>query len=93
MSRYGANAIIAERPLSSWVVAPRQLKDFTNLMLVVAAVSLFLIDQVPVGIVMALLVVPNLVLGVRQELKAWASVDALSRMQIPQARVFRTAHW
>ena len=90
MSRYGANAIIAERPPSSWVVALRQLKDPMNLMLVgVAAVSLFLIDQVPVGVVVALLVVLNLVLGVRQELKARASVDALSRMQIPQARVVR----
>ena len=31
----------------------------------------------------------NVVLGARQELKARASVDALSKMQVPQARVLR----
>ena len=38
---------------------------------------------------MALLVILNLVLGTQQELKARASVDALAKMQIPQARVVR----
>ena len=43
----------------------------------------------PTALVVAALVVLNIVLGTRQELKARASVDALARMQIPQARVIR----
>ena len=38
---------------------------------------------------MALLILLNIVLGTRQELKARASVDALAKLQVPQARVVR----
>jgi Ca2+-transporting ATPase len=48
-----------------------------------------LIGQVSTGIVVALLIVLNVALGTRQELMARASVDALSKMQVPQARVVR----
>ncbi|MCG2624895.1 cation-transporting P-type ATPase [Arthrobacter sp. I2-34] len=88
-ARYGPNAIASERPPSAWAVALRLLRDPMNLMLVGVVVVSLLIDQIPVGIVVALLVVLNLVLGTQQELKARASVDALAKMQIPQARVIR----
>ena len=39
-----------------------------------------------------LLILLNVVLGTRQELKARASVDALSKMQVPQSRVVRDGH-
>lgn len=86
---YGPNAIASERPPSRWAVALRLLRDPMNLMLVGVIVVSLLIDQIPVGIVVAVLVVLNLVLGTQQELKARASVDALAKMQIPQARVVR----
>ena len=35
------------------------------------------------------LVLLNVALGMRQELKARASVDALSKMQVPQANLVR----
>ena len=88
-ARYGPNAIAAERPASPWKVALRMLRDPMNLMLVGVVVVSLLINQIPVGIVVAVLVVLNLVLGTQQELKARASVDALAKMQIPQARVTR----
>ena len=37
----------------------------------------------------AALVLLNVLLGARQELKARASVDALSKLQVPQTRVLR----
>jgi Ca2+-transporting ATPase len=40
-------------------------------------------------VLVGLLIVLNLVLGTRQELKARASIDALSSMQVPQAKVVR----
>jgi P-type Ca2+ transporter type 2C len=88
-ARYGPNAIAAERQPSPWAVALRLLRDPMNLMLVGVVVVSLLINQIPVGIIVALLVMLNLVLGTQQELKARASVDALAKMQIPQARVVR----
>src|SRR6476646_4206605 len=89
LSRYGPNQIAAEKPPSLWAVALQQLRDPMNIMLVaVVAVSL-LIGQVSTAVIVGLLVVLNIVLGARQELKARASVDALSKMQVPQAKALR----
>ena len=89
LSRYGPNQIAAEKPPSLWAVALQQLRDPMNIMLVaVVAVSL-VIGQVSTAVIVGLLIVLNIVLGARQELKARASVDALSKMQVPQAKVLR----
>ncbi|WP_127794884.1 cation-translocating P-type ATPase [Agromyces sp. LHK192] len=89
LAEHGPNAIAAEPAPSVWQVALRQLADPMNIMLVVVAIVSLLIAQVSVGILVGALVVLNVVLGTRQEMKAKASVDALAKMQIPQARVIR----
>jgi P-type Ca2+ transporter type 2C len=89
LARYGPNEIKGEAPPSVWAVAVGQLRDPMNIMLVaVTAVSLA-IGETSTGILIALLVLLNVFLGSRQELKARASVDALSKMQVPQTRVVR----
>ena len=63
-----------------------------NLMLVaVVTVSVLIGELSTAAIVGALVVVNvvNVVLGARQELKARASVDALSTLQVPRARALR----
>ncbi|MEQ6903331.1 cation-translocating P-type ATPase [Nocardioides sp. YIM 152588] len=89
LARYGPNEITSEQPPSVWAVAAVQLRDPMNLMLVAVAVVSLLIGEVSTGIVVGLLVALNVFLGSRQELKARESVDALSTMQVPQARVVR----
>ncbi len=89
LARYGPNEITGEQPPSLVAVALLQLRDPMNLMLVAVAIVGLVIDQVATGLVVAALVVLNVVIGARQELKARASVDALSRMQVPRARVVR----
>ncbi|MBD8023639.1 cation-translocating P-type ATPase [Microbacterium gallinarum] len=89
LADHGPNAIAAEKPPSLWQVSLGQLADPMNVMLVIVAVISLLIGQVSVGIVVGALVVLNVFLGASQEMKAKASVDALSKMQIPQARVIR----
>jgi P-type Ca2+ transporter type 2C len=89
LSRFGPNEITGEEPPSMWVIALAQLRDPMNLMLVAVTVVSFLIDQVSTGIIVGLLIVLNVVLGSRQELKARASVDALSNLQVPQAKALR----
>ena len=60
-----------------------------NIMLVAVTLVSILIGEVATGVIVALLIVLNVVLGSRQELKARASVDALAKLQVPQARVVR----
>ena len=89
LASHGPNQIIAEKPPSVFAVALAQLRDPMNIMLVAVAVVSLLIGQVSTSLLVAVLVVLNVVLGTRQELKARASVDALSKLQVPQSRVLR----
>src|SRR3954454_5794886 len=88
-AQFGPNRIAAEKPPSVWTIALAQLRDPMNIMLVAVTVVSFVIGEVSTGIIVAFLIVLNLVLGSRQELKARASVDALSNLQVPQAKVVR----
>ncbi len=89
VAKYGANQIVSEPPPSTWAVALGQLSDPMNLMLVAVVFVSVAIGEVGTGLLVALLVVLNVVMGTQQELKARASVDALSKMQTPQAKVVR----
>jgi Ca2+-transporting ATPase len=89
LSRFGPNEITGEKPPSVWAVALGQLRDPMNLMLVAVVVVSFLIDQVSTGLIVGLLILLNVVLGSRQELKARESVDALSSLQVPHCKVLR----
>ena len=92
LSRYGPNELTGEKPPSVWQVALEQLREPMNIMLIAVTAVSFVIGEVPTGIIVALLILLNVVLGSRQELKARASVDALSKMQVPQSRVLRDGH-
>jgi Ca2+-transporting ATPase len=89
LSRYGPNQITSEKPPSVWAVALQQLRDPMNIMLVGVAVVSLVIGEISTALLVGLLVVLNVVLGARQELAARASVDALSKMQVPQSKVLR----
>jgi Ca2+-transporting ATPase len=90
LSTYGTNEITAEKPPSVWVVAGAQLRDPMNLMLLAVSVVSLIIGEFSTAVIVALLVALNVFLGARQELKARASVDALSNLQVPQAKVLRS---
>jgi len=85
----GPNEIAAEKPPSVWAVAAAQLRDPMNLMLIAVVIVSVVIGEVATGVVVGLLIVLNLSLGTRQEMTARASVDALARIAVPQARVVR----
>src|SRR6478736_8159545 len=89
LSRYGRNEITGEKPPSILVVALSQLRDPMNIMLVIVTAVSFVIGQVSTGVIVGLLILLNVVLASRQEMKARASVDALSNLQVPQAKVVR----
>ena len=89
LASHGPNEIAAEKQPSAWVVAATLVRDPMNIMLIVVVVVSLLIGEVSTGVIVGLLIVLNVALGTRQELTARASVDALARMQVPQARVVR----
>ena len=89
LARFGPNEITSEKPPSVWAVALGQFRNPMNIMLVAVVVVSFAIGEVSTGIIVGLLILLNVVLGSRQELKARASVDALSNLQVPQAKVVR----
>jgi Ca2+-transporting ATPase len=89
LAQFGANRVTSEKPPSVWEVALGQLRDPMNIMLIAVTVASLVIGEVSTAIIVALLILLNVVLGSRQELKARASVDALSNLQVPQAKVVR----
>ena len=89
LSRYGPNEISKEKPPSVSAVAAQQLRDPMNIMLIAVVAVSFVIGEVSTGVIVALLILLNVVLGTRQELKARASIDALANLQVPQAKVVR----
>ena len=89
LEQFGPNEITSEKPPSVWAVALGQFRNPMNIMLVAVVVVSFAIGEVSTGIIVALLILLNVVLGSRQELKARASVTALSNLQVPQAKVVR----
>ena len=89
LARWGPNKIAGEKPPSIVVIALTQLRNPMNIMLIAVTAVSFAIGQVSTGVIVALLILLNVVLGSRQELKARASVDALSNLQVPQAKVVR----
>ncbi|GAA3630132.1 cation-translocating P-type ATPase [Microlunatus ginsengisoli] len=89
LTTYGSNEISGEKPPSIVAVALGQLRDPMNLMLLAVTVVSLLIGEISTAVIVLGLIVLNIVLGTRQELKARASVDALAKLQVPQARVVR----
>jgi Ca2+-transporting ATPase len=87
LSRIGPNAIAQEPPPSLMAIALGQLRDPMNIMLIAVVVVSLAITQFSTALIVAFLILLNLTLGTRQELKARASVDALAKMQVPQAKV------
>jgi Ca2+-transporting ATPase len=88
-AEHGANAILAEKPPSVLAVALGQLRDPMNLMLVGVTVVSIAIGEVSTGLIVAGLILFNILLGTRQELKARASIDALSDLHVPQVKALR----
>jgi Ca2+-transporting ATPase len=89
LSRHGPNELTGEAPPSALRIALEQGREPMNIMLIAVTAVSFVIGEVPTAVIVALLILVNIVLGSRQELKARASVDALAKLQVPHSRVLR----
>ncbi|MGA9276342.1 cation-translocating P-type ATPase [Ilumatobacter sp.] len=89
-SAYGPNSLPSVAGPSMLSVGWRQITNPMTLMLIGVIVVGILAEQTSTTIVVAILVTLNVVRGTGQEMKAQASVDALSQLQVPSARVRRS---
>ena len=89
LTEIGANKLQSEPPPSRLEVALHQVIDPMNLMLIAVAAVSFIIGEFATGMLIAALVLLNVLMGARQELKAKAAVDALAKLQVPRSRVIR----
>jgi Ca2+-transporting ATPase len=89
LDKFGPNSLKQEKPPSMWEVALTQVRDPMNIMLIAVTVISIIINEGATALLVGLLVVFNIILGTKQEMKARASVEALAKMQIPSAKVIR----
>ncbi len=89
-AKYGKNRFAEAPKEPRWKSFLRQYTDPMQIVLLVAGgISLFLPGQFATGVLLILLTVFNAALGVNQEGKASASVAALQKMMVVQAKVRR----
>ncbi|HET7488403.1 MAG TPA: cation-transporting P-type ATPase [Acidimicrobiales bacterium] len=87
----GPNVLPAEPPPSLAARVWAQLSEpLTLVLLVVAAITLAVLREVEEGAAIAAIVVLNVAIGVSQERRAEAAVDALKGLTAPSARVRRS---
>src|SRR6478609_5678045 len=88
--RFGPNSLTAGVSESGWRAFIRQYADPMQIVLLVAGiVSLYPLKEYETGIVLVALTLFNAVLGLQQEGKAAAAVQALQKMMIVKAKVTR----
>lgn len=88
-ARYGKNELQAEQGKSFAAKLIDQLKDFTVIVLIIAALVSGLLNQLGDAILIIAIVIVNAVLGIIQEGRAEKSIAALQKMSAPSARVLR----
>ena len=87
---YGSNKFADPPKEPRWQAFLRQYRDPMQLVLLAAGVlSLFIPDQVPTAVVLIGLTLFNAAMGLNQEGKASASVAALQKMMVVNAKVRR----
>ncbi|NQU36665.1 MAG: cation-translocating P-type ATPase [Actinobacteria bacterium] len=89
LAEFGPNILPTVPGPTVWEIGFAQWRDPMNIMLTVVMAISFIIKQEETALLVGFLVVLNVVLGSRQELKARSSVAALESLQIPSARVRR----
>ncbi|KPK95137.1 MAG: ATPase [Deltaproteobacteria bacterium SM23_61] len=89
LRRYGPNRLAEEEKISRVKVFLHQFASpLIYILLLAAVVTLLLREYVDAGVILSVLIL-NAVIGYLQEFKAEESVRALTKMIIPQARVWR----
>lgn len=89
LTHYGLNVITAKENKPAWVYFFAQFKDFMILILIAAAIVSGFMGDIADTIIILVIILLNALLGFSQEYKAEKSMEALKKMSITTAQVFR----
>ncbi len=87
--KYGPNELQEGKKRTFWNMVFDQLNNFVILMLVAAAVISAILGEIVDASAIVAIVVLNTIMGVAQESRAEAALDALKKMAAPEAQVLR----
>lgn len=91
--QYGLNELVDRGTKSPWKILLEQFTGTMTLILIIsAAISIFLIHEPIDGIVILVIVVMNAILGFTQEYNAEKAMAALKKMAVPHVKVRRDGH-
>ncbi len=88
-SREGKNEIVSQKKANILEIIVKSLKDKMIIILLIASVVSFLLDQKLEAIVILIIIVINTIISVWEEKKALEAVEALKKMNAPYAFVKR----
>ena len=89
LEKNGLNELVKEKQESIFKIIFRQLNDAMIIILFIASLISFVLDQTAEGIVILVIIVINTVISVVEEKKANTALEALKKMNSPIARVLR----
>lgn len=89
LSQYGFNVITEQKKKPIIVKFIEQFKDFLTILLIIAAISSFVIGERIDGTLIFLIVILNAFFGLYQEAKAEESLKILKKMTVIKVRVIR----
>jgi len=92
LEQYGPNELEQKGRKSIWAMLAEQFSDFMVIILIIAAIISGLLGEVTDSVIILMIVILNAVLGVVQENKAEASLEALKKMAAPNAKVRRNGN-
>jgi P-type Ca2+ transporter type 2C len=86
---YGRNELPAGENVPLWKLFLGQFKDFVVILLIVASALSIVLGDIVEGLAILAIVILNAVIGLVQEMRADAALDALKKMAAPDAQVLR----
>ncbi len=89
LARFGPNVLRVARPASAWKILLDQFRSVVVLLLLVAAVVSLAVGDLPEAVAIGCVLLINTLLGWVIELRARRAMEALLRLEVPQAVVVR----
>jgi len=89
LKKYGFNKLESKKKISAFQIFISQFNDFITWILIVATVLSGLMGEKADAITIFIIVIMNGILGFLQEFKTEKSLEALSKLAAPTAKVFR----
>lgn len=89
LAENGKNVLKEEKPKTINAIFISQIVNFTNLILGLATIISFVLNDIGEGIIMLAIIIANALIGTVQEFKAVKALDALKKMAVLKATVVR----